>query len=132
MFIARSNCQGPGARHGGQGPQSGIIQNSDLIINHGGISATLLTSNREALLALSDLQTRLQQCVSAGALDEETARAASDELANASRALTARGSQAATPALERARLILGTAAAAAPLLDAITNIVALVQVGGGN
>lgn len=115
-----------------KGDQYGNIQNSDLIINQGGMSATLTGSTREALLALTALQAHVKAASSNGVLDQETAQAASGELVAVSRKLASGGGADAISGLERTRRILGTAAGVAPLLETISNIIALIHGSAGN
>lgn len=115
-----------------KGNQFGNIQNSDVIVNNGTMAATLTSANLQALHALRELQDRVAAASAQGALEPAAAEAAHGELAAATREVASGRGPAAVPALERTRHILGTAAGAAPLLDAIVNIVRLVQGSGGS
>lgn len=115
-----------------KGDQHGNIQNSDLIINHGGMSAVLSGPGQEALRALGELQARVRAAALAGRVDDKTAQAASEELAITSRELAAGGGAAAISGLERTRRILGTAAGATSLVTAISNIINVLHGSGGS
>ncbi|MFU8870343.1 hypothetical protein [Micromonospora sp. SL4-19] len=115
-----------------KGNQYGNIQNSDVIINHGSLSAAVSDSGQEALRALGELHERVRAAGLSGGLDEKIARAVAEELVSTRRELAAGGGVAAISGLERTRRILGTAIGAAPLLEAISKIIGLIHSSAGS
>ncbi|MET7877772.1 hypothetical protein [Micromonospora profundi] len=114
-----------------KGNQFGTIQNGDTIINSGPVSATFGGRDSQVLEAFDNVQVQLEDARTAGALESVHAEAAALEIATARTALAAGQHDVATKRLERIRSMLGAAAAATPLVEAVSKLIALLHDGGG-
>ncbi|MFD6562670.1 hypothetical protein [Micromonospora profundi] len=114
-----------------KGNQFGTIQNGDTIINRGSVSATFGGPTSDVQKALDNVQAQLEDARTAGALESVDADAAALEIATARTALAAGQHDLATKRLERIRTALGAAAAATPLVEAVSKLITLLHDGGG-